>query len=370
MTYKRGFTLIELLVVIAILAVLSAAVTIVLNPNELLAQARDGTRISDIGTINKALSLYSQQNSTPGGNANTVYISIPDPSSSTCADITGLPTLPTPWVYNCATPQNLKRTDSTGWIPVNFGMMSGGSPLSVLPLDPINSAASNEWYSYIVSNSGWLLESQSLESVKYIPLAVNDGGTQPIVYEIGSSLNIGPASTIVCDSYTTTSGFQILRVGAPGDSNEAASQTFTGNGKTLVNAQFQLFQRNSPTGNAVAKIYAISGTYGTNAIPTGSPLATSDPVSVASLSPNPAYGLATFNFSGSNRIVLTNGAYYAITFEYGSGGIPYASSDIGLEPNNTGTHPGNAGTENFSNVWAPMASGTDLIFTVNTVAGS
>ncbi|MDD4819148.1 MAG: prepilin-type N-terminal cleavage/methylation domain-containing protein, partial [Candidatus Colwellbacteria bacterium] len=40
MNKKTAFTLVELLIVIAILAVLAAAVVIVLNPAELLAQAR------------------------------------------------------------------------------------------------------------------------------------------------------------------------------------------------------------------------------------------------------------------------------------------------------------------------------------------
>lgn len=38
---RKGFTLIELLIVIGILAVLATAVIMVLNPAELLKQARD-----------------------------------------------------------------------------------------------------------------------------------------------------------------------------------------------------------------------------------------------------------------------------------------------------------------------------------------
>ncbi|MGC9603563.1 MAG: type II secretion system protein, partial [Minisyncoccia bacterium] len=41
-----GFTLIELLVVIGILGTLATAVVLVLNPAQLLAQARDSTRLS------------------------------------------------------------------------------------------------------------------------------------------------------------------------------------------------------------------------------------------------------------------------------------------------------------------------------------
>ena len=55
---RKGFTLIELLVVIAILAVLAVAVTLILNPAELVRQGRDSTRLSDIGTVHRAIGLY------------------------------------------------------------------------------------------------------------------------------------------------------------------------------------------------------------------------------------------------------------------------------------------------------------------------
>jgi len=92
--FLRSFTLVELLIVIAILAVLAAAVVIVLNPAELLAQARDSQRISDVNTVKSAVDIFIVDNPSASlGTANRVYISIPD-TSATCANITGLPTLP------------------------------------------------------------------------------------------------------------------------------------------------------------------------------------------------------------------------------------------------------------------------------------
>ena len=63
---QRGFTLVELLIVIAILAVLSVTVVVVLNPAELLKQARDSTRISDLASINSAIALYLTDIASPG----------------------------------------------------------------------------------------------------------------------------------------------------------------------------------------------------------------------------------------------------------------------------------------------------------------
>jgi len=55
---KKGFTLLELLIVIAILAVLSSAIVLVLNPAQLLAQARDSQRLSDLSSLHSAIALY------------------------------------------------------------------------------------------------------------------------------------------------------------------------------------------------------------------------------------------------------------------------------------------------------------------------
>ncbi len=56
---RRGFTLIELLVVIAIIAILAVVVVLTLNPAQLLAQSRDANRVSDLATLQSAISLYT-----------------------------------------------------------------------------------------------------------------------------------------------------------------------------------------------------------------------------------------------------------------------------------------------------------------------
>ena len=56
---NSSFTLIELLVVLALVAILSVVVVMTLNPAELIKQARDSNRLSDLATINTALNLFS-----------------------------------------------------------------------------------------------------------------------------------------------------------------------------------------------------------------------------------------------------------------------------------------------------------------------
>ncbi len=126
---ERAFTLVELLIVIAILAILAAAVVVVLNPAEMMMQARDAERISSVKSIKDSIDIAIVDNpSLSLGNSFVVSVSLPD-ISPTCANLTGLPVLPTGWNYRCVTATNLRNTDGTGWIPVNLNVIKGGSPI-------------------------------------------------------------------------------------------------------------------------------------------------------------------------------------------------------------------------------------------------
>lgn len=54
---KKGFTLIELLVVVAIIAILALIVLLALNPVEMARRSRDSRRLSDLGTLRRAIDL-------------------------------------------------------------------------------------------------------------------------------------------------------------------------------------------------------------------------------------------------------------------------------------------------------------------------
>lgn len=141
-------------------------------------------------------------------------------------------------------------------------------------------------------------------------------------------------------------------------------QSITGNGSTIGSAQFYLRKSTSPTGNAVAKIYAISGIHGTNAVPSGSALATSDNVDVSTI-PTASNTLITFTFSGVNQITLTNTTNYIITIEY-TGGNGSNFIDVGVDASSP-THAGNASF--FDTSWHSTSS-YDICFYVNDTAGA
>jgi prepilin-type N-terminal cleavage/methylation domain-containing protein len=195
---KRGFTLIELLVVIAILAVLAVAVVLVLNPAELLKQSRDSTRLSDMATLNSALSLYYTDvlgaDSSQWPAASTYCTAVINSAVgwagwSTCTHV--------------ATTTGVNST-SAGWIPINFSLISSGSPLTKDPVDPNNNVASCHGaagvtnglcaYTFIASSTAGTYKLETLmESSKFSyggssDVVSKDSGVSTSTYEIGSNL--------------------------------------------------------------------------------------------------------------------------------------------------------------------------------------
>jgi prepilin-type N-terminal cleavage/methylation domain-containing protein len=202
--HRKAFTLIELLIVIAIISIIAVVVVLTLNPIELLRQSRDSNRVSDMSTLVSAIDLYnSDQLGTPGyslGTANTVYVSIPDPSATTTAGDQcqglGLLTLPATYTYHCAATSTFRAIDGTGWVPINFTSIVLGVPLSNLPVDPTNSSSSRLYYTYTTNGTQFEVTAAP-ESQKYglggsNDIIGSDGGALASVYENGSQLGLEP----------------------------------------------------------------------------------------------------------------------------------------------------------------------------------
>ena len=178
--------MIELLIVLGILALVSTMIVLIINPTQLVAQARDATRISDLRRIDTAIQLNKNsldETLTDNTAANIVYVSLPD-TNSILTDNCGtngeypLPTLTTGWQYRCVTSSaNLRKIDGNGWIPIVFTSVTT-NPLLSLPVDPINTAIGGY---YIYTQSGL---ATALQSNKYISeIASTDGGNQDDYFE-------------------------------------------------------------------------------------------------------------------------------------------------------------------------------------------
>lgn len=97
----------------------------------------------------------------------------------------------------------------------------------------------------------------------------------------------------------------------------AMGHTFTASANYLMTkAQFKMSYVGSPPGNITANLYAVTGTVGTNAIPSGSPLAISKPFNLTHIL---WYNYNTFTFT--TPYLLHNGTDYAIDIENPTSGI-------------------------------------------------
>lgn len=159
---RKGFTLIELLIVIGILAVLATVVVLILNPVQLLAQARDSQRLSDLNSVKSAIGLYLSTVASP-----TVA------AGPTCT-ITGCNTSG-PFSGESVTSSTV--VTSGGWVPIDLTVTTGGSALAALPLDPTNSGAYFYAYKGDATNRTFELDGR-LESTKYRDLMITDGGNK------------------------------------------------------------------------------------------------------------------------------------------------------------------------------------------------
>ena len=214
-TNKKGFTLLELLIVIAIIAILSVVLIVALNPAETLRKTRDSQRISDLSSLKTALGIYvtsisspylgnTSANTTCKDNATTyaagdkIWYSLSSASAITDTTLDGGTTTPT---SNQVTAANVSLVDGNGWIPVKLTDITGGSPISNMPLDPVNTiadlavvASTDLVYRYTCDATLITFEMDAqLESAAFTVTdnkRAKDGGNNANLYEVGTALNL------------------------------------------------------------------------------------------------------------------------------------------------------------------------------------
>lgn len=164
--------------------------------------------------------------------------------------------------------------------------------------------------------------------------------------------------TLICDQYRPglpDGDWGILTPGMP-----SVAQSFTAIESTLEGARFYVKGGTSPS-TVVAKLYAHSGTFGTNGIPTGAALATSGAISItAEIVSSTDYIEIYLPFQGANRVALVAGTKYFIALEYATN----AELSVALVTNATyAPHAGNVAFDDGGG-WDFEPSQTDLQFQV------
>lgn len=211
----------ELLIVIGIIAVLSVTLILVLNPSETLKKARDTQRMSDMSTLKTALGLILTSSSTPylsagnttclnGGASNAkIFYSLDGTSCTPTTVVPGADANGTNFnaAGTCVASPTYTNTNGGGWVPVVFDWLPGGSPISNLPIDPVNTATSTITnsslvYRYACQSTGTAAKpsnvfelNATLESNAYTVddnKMVKDGGDSASYYEVGTNLKLLP----------------------------------------------------------------------------------------------------------------------------------------------------------------------------------
>ena len=121
----------------------------------------------------------------------------------------------------------------------------------------------------------------------------------------------------------------------------ALGQSFTGDGNKLGYVQFHIKKTGgSPVGELTARLYAISGIFGTSNVPAGAVLASSSPMAIEDIGAGD-FELVTFTFDGS--FTVANGSQRCIICEVSSVTLFDTSNyiQIGVDASSP-THGGNS----------------------------
>ena len=187
-----------------------------------------------------------------------------------------------------------------------------------------------------------------------------DGDGDDVEYNVQvDTANTFDSGTSLLDSYSETNGGTGSTISDT--DNVMGGQSFLGDGKTLSSFKASLAGTDSPANDFVVRVYAHTGTFGTDGLPTGSILATSDSVSATTLTTHPTFGLVEFTFTGANKIILEDSTPYFIMVEYENADTGYILFNT---DNTSPTHEGN-----FAHQWGGtwyLDSGFDGCFYVYT----
>ena len=202
--------------------------------------------------------------------------------------------------------------------------------------------------------------------------ALNFTGTDPEAQTVEYQVQVDTVNTFdsqigsasITDSYTT--GYDNTHeMYAAADTEVGQAFVSSASGK-ITKASFQIVKRASATGNVCAKLYACTGTPGTDGKPTGSALATSANYDASTISSEGWGTKVELTFSGAQQYSMVAGTNYCISCCYDSGD---ATNYLSIIIDSAGsTHAGNDYEKQGANYQANAAY--DIMFEVSTAPTS
>ena len=222
---RKGFTLIELLIVIGILAILSTAAVLILNPAEIIKEARDVQRISDLKALKNAIEFYLARATQPILNPGNCELGLTGVGHDWVASANytaggnpqNLPrgrqpfTKPVdasnqPKPSKLVDPVNVRKVDGSGWVPIPFIDIPDSVPISKLPIDPLNDGLENYthptkpgfYYSYQCQGLEYEVNA-NMESAKYATDPVFLADPQSVENKDGGIVGCSGASAVTSD---------------------------------------------------------------------------------------------------------------------------------------------------------------------------
>ena len=147
---RQGFGRSEFLIISIVIGVVIIGFWL-WNPKERARETRDAQRIADLTKVKQVIALYIATAQKPDLDA-----------QGACER-----------VYS----NGIAAVDGTGWIPVNFTSIPGGSPLAALPLDPLNSGDYVYAYQCDEGDATFFKLRATMESKRYSK-----------IYEVGTTI--------------------------------------------------------------------------------------------------------------------------------------------------------------------------------------
>lgn len=157
-----AYSIVNILMILVLILIIVLLAVKFIHPQKYLDQTRDAQRLSDVTSLATALDLY-------------------------IADGQSLSQLKLNQTYSSL--MGSSNLGGTGWLPLNFSLVSSGVPIKSVPLDPLN----NQGFYYRVGinsqNQTYEIDCR-FENAKNIVKAKNDGGNNSDWYEVGTDLTI------------------------------------------------------------------------------------------------------------------------------------------------------------------------------------